>query len=430
MNNFDSPLSIHSSLSHSFEDIYSYINAIPALFWKIDLIKNKIEYLNRYIIPGLGDNSTLIIKNPEFTHSIILKEDKHIFDGFLRCIKEHKSATAVFRIKLFDGTIKWIKIAGNQDIYHSSCYVGYIMDITETANFIRSIDNSQSSMAKKINLFPNPVALFSFNDKKMIACNSAFEKIFLLSSNQEYNLSNFIDENSEKYLILIYEELIFSGKWRGELSFKSPDNNRFLADAMIRPLHTEGKNLLWISIYNISDTKPITPEKIKEYQIKDPDLKKINKEAQSAAKKKNLKKLLEIMLNNQPIENLATAILYSDIHINDGKVIVWGAGSAFDTLTPGYTHPFEGTIAENILNYKLNHIIVENTLESIKPVDWAIFIPCGIRSYFAKPFFEQGELKTVLIFCSTEPSVFTEDNIKLYDPLLSIFIKNLMLIKK
>jgi len=63
-------------------------------------------------------------------------------------------------------------------------------------------------------------------------------------------------------------------------------------------------------------------------------------------------------------------------------------------------------------------------------VDWAIFIPSGIKSYFAKPFYEGGKLVTVLIFCSVEISVFNEDNIKFYDAVYPVFVSSLEVFKK
>ncbi len=429
---FDSEKNPHNVKSISFEDLYAYINAIPALFWSIDVVKNRIEYLNKYALPGLGENSTLIIKNPDYTHSIILDEDRHIFDKFLRCIRERKSGLAVFRIKLYDGTMKWLKIAGNQDIYKTNCYVGYIMDITETAVFIKSIDNSESKIVKRINLFDNPVALFIFDSKKMYACNKEFAALFNLNSETGPSpaLTGFISESSAKYLNYVYEEIIFSGRWRGELSFRTSSDKDFISDTSIRPLHIEGKNLLWVSIYNIPESGAKSGITLKADNAAMIDLKGVNSEARAAARKKDITGLLEIILENQPIAGLANAILYSDIHVDDGKVMVYGAGEAFQPLTPGYTYPFEGTIAENILDYNLDYIIVENTFESIKPVDWAIFIPNGIKSYFAKPFYSNGKLVTVLIFCSTELAVFNEDNIKSYDSLYPVFEKNLEVMKK
>ena len=47
---------------------------------------------------------------------------------------------------------------------------------------------------------------------------------------------------------------------------------------------------------------------------------------------------------------------------------------------------------------------MEDTLDSIKSIDWAMFIPCGVRSYFAKPFYSDEGLHAVLIFAFSRPS--------------------------
>jgi len=429
---FDSEKYLHSASSSSFEDLYSYINAIPALFWSIDVVKNRIEYINKYALPGLGDSSHFIIQNPDFANQMVIEEDKYIFESFMRGIKSRKQGLAVFRIKLYDGTIRWLKIAGNRDVYKSNHYVGYIMDITETARFIRSIDHSNDTIVKKINIFNNPVLLIEFESKSIFSYNSKTLDAFGYTEDRFKNLVMYdlFKDDNHAYLNAIYEEIIFAGQWRGELVYKSASGNEFISNTSIRPIHVEERNLLWVSIYNIPELmKAIPGDRPVDISV-EIDIRSMNREAVSAAKKGNITRLLEVMLENQPLHGLADAILYSDIHTDEGRVVVWGAGEAFHSLAPAYTYPYEGTIAENILNYNLDHIIVENTFESIKPVDWAIFIPNGIKSYFAKPFYEDGKLVTVLIFCSNELSVFNEDNIKFYDAVYPVFVSSLEVFKK
>lgn len=73
------------------------------------------------------------------------------------------------------------------------------------------------------------------------------------------------------------------------------------------------------------------------------------------------------------------------------------------------------------MRFDLDHIIVEDTSRSIKPIDWVLFIPRGIRSYFAKPFFKDGVLHNVLIFCSTEAKRFSGCNVRPYQSLFPLF---------
>lgn len=416
----------------SFQDIYSYINAIPALFWSIDIIKNKIEYINKYALPGLGENSHFLIQNPEFAEQMIVEEDRYIFESFMKDVRNKKPGLAVFRIKLYDGTIRWFKISGSPDFYRSNYYVGYVMDISETAIFIRTIDNTDASMVKKINIFNNPVFLIAFEDKHIHACNSTAYKVFGLKQESLMSMTfeNIVLSDMSQYLNSIYEEIIFSGHWRGELTFVTSSGTEFLSEASIRPLHVRGENLLWVSVYNMPGVVKKSSSGKAQVQAKEIDVKGLLRKITAAAKKGSMTDILDLILANQPIPGLANAVLYSDIHVDEGIVHVWGAGEAFKPLAPAFSHPYEGTIAENIVNYNLNHIIVENTFESIKPVDWAIFIPHGIKSYFAKPFFTKEKITTVLIFCSTERAVFNEENIRFYDPLYPAFENSLDIINR
>lgn len=96
--------------------------------------------------------------------------------------------------------------------------------------------------------------------------------------------------------------------------------------------------------------------------------------------------------------------MFSDIQSARGKVEVYGVGRLFASLEWGAAHAYEGTIAQDIERFSLESLIVEDTLDSIKSIDWAMFIPCGVRSYFAKPFYSAEGLHAVLIFAFSRPS--------------------------
>ncbi len=107
--------------------------------------------------------------------------------------------------------------------------------------------------------------------------------------------------------------------------------------------------------------------------------------------------------------NAFDSLLFSDVQQAEDKVVVYGAGAAFADLKEGGAYPYEGTIAEMIVSLNLDHMIVEDTMESLKPIDWALFVPQGIRSYFAVPTFAGGTIRGVLIFCSSNANQFSEE---------------------
>lgn len=128
----------------------------------------------------------------------------------------------------------------------------------------------------------------------------------------------------------------------------------------------------------------------------------------------DLKMMLEILLHN-PYKNLSyDGIMYSDIQVRKGIVTVYGVGEALNNMKFGEVFSYEGTIAENIEQYKLDYLIVEDTIASIKAIDWALFIPNGIRSYYAKPFYERDILRSVLILCSRQVNAFNESRLADY----------------
>ncbi|WP_143181401.1 hypothetical protein [Pseudovibrio exalbescens] len=122
---------------------------------------------------------------------------------------------------------------------------------------------------------------------------------------------------------------------------------------------------------------------------------------------------------------LFEAVLFSDVKQDIGRVEVHRAGAAVAELPQGKSYPYDGTIAEMIVSLDLRYMVVEDTMESLKPIDWALFVPHGIRSYFAVPCFEQGQIRSVLIFCSREASEFSMDQEYFFHKVSEMFMDGL-----
>jgi hypothetical protein len=133
----------------------------------------------------------------------------------------------------------------------------------------------------------------------------------------------------------------------------------------------------------------------------------------------NLTAMLGQALAHPDIGKRCNAIMLSYIHAKNNTVQVYGAGTPLADMTPGEKFSYSGTIAEDIARFNLDHLVVDETMDSIKPIDWALFIPRGIHSYYAKPFYKNGELQTVLILCSTEPERFVDVRPEKFDTILS-----------
>jgi len=414
--------------SVSYNDLLSCINVIPALFWKIEITKNRIEYMNSFELPGLNEKSTLLLKNMVFSRKVIVEQDFYIFENLMKAVRDRKSCVSIFRIRLSNGTIHWLKIAGGPDPYHSTSFVGYIMEINDVLDSVKVLDNKGEGLAGEINLFVNPVLLSSISDRRIIAANSA--AIETLGFGEDEIRSKLLEDvfrgNLSQHMIKVYEEILFYKRWNGALSFSGKDNKIYTGEVAIRAV-TEGVDrFLWISIYDIIEESRLGGDdlllRMDGISFQDSS---ISAEIKDAASRGDMGAILQILLDHQPSGALADSILFSDVHEEKGVVYTYGVGPSFESLQPSESYPYEGTIAENIKEYNLENIIVEDTFQSIKPIDWALFIPQNVKSYYARPFYEGGDLKTVIVFCSQKCSVFDKENVKAYGSLFPLFLEGL-----
>ena len=73
------------------DDLKSFVNDFPALLWRIEITRSRIEFLNDHGLDSLGDDARLFLKNLEFRRRILLPEDAHLLDGFMEAVKEGKN---------------------------------------------------------------------------------------------------------------------------------------------------------------------------------------------------------------------------------------------------------------------------------------------------------------------------------------------------
>ena len=405
------------ALQNIAQHISAYLANAPFLLWRINIVKKEISYLNTSYIQGLGNDTLLLLKNMEFARSTVLNEDFDRFETFMNKVHDRQAASALFRIKNHDGMMLWVHAAGIPDPAMSSCYVGILSECTSLAAEALAMDTPSQKLESRIELFENPVLLCRFDDKRVVITNSAALLFFGKSHDDvgRISLYDLLAEDTPCHMDSVYESLIFAERWNGQLTFSDCQHNKILCDVSIRSLSSGGENYLWVALAHPKATPSkaheITPEISADTLL-------------GISRSKTIPGLLEALLNAQPMEAPADAMMLSRIFIPANRIMVSAAGTGFDPKEET-THPYKGSIAENIVNFGLRHIIVEDTSKSIKPIDWALFIPKGVRSYYAQPLYNDNELRAVLIFCATEPGRFSESNIGLYQQFFTHFRKGL-----
>jgi hypothetical protein len=272
----------------------------------------------------------------------------------------------------------------------------------------------EAGVNEKIALLDNPVLLFDFRHKRVVHANNA-ARAFLgdrLAEGPGLIFDDLLSPDIATTTSDIFEGLLFSNQWSGPLVVTDGHGQARDCAARVRSLAHHDEHLLWVSLVpSLADDERAGEDDASELAIPPATAAAFENAA-------SIKALLDAFLDHQPAaDGHVDGVLRSRIFGAENRVVVTGAGEPFLTMPTPETFPYEGSIAENIARFGLDHLIVEDTSRSIKPIDWVLFIPKGIRSYFAKPFFEKGVLKNVFIVCSTEAGRFTERNVRCYAPM-------------
>lgn len=378
------------------EDLRSFVDDFPALLWRIEIARSRIEFLNDHQLHPLGDSARLFLKNRAFRKQMLLPEDAHLLDRFLDAVSEGRTMATVFRVYTPADSIMWLKLTGAVNSSDPRYYYGYLLDVGDTVDVIREIEKSEAASRMRIDKMPTPVLLMNHQSLRLRQANAAASNLFGLPSAANGRLPHLseIAPNVIDSLGAILNDLP-SQPWKGVLEFQTTQGEPFKAEATLHWVPWKQTALVRIAVTPITNDKSGSGKRARNVQA-----------AFSGAP--DLAAMLAQALEHPEISKRCNAIMLSDIHVRKNIVQVFGAGTPLADMPPGEEFSYRGTIAEDIDRFNLDYLVVDDTMDSIKPIDWALFIPRGIRSYFAKPFYDRDGLSTVLILCSTEPGRFSD----------------------
>ncbi|MCJ2165269.1 MULTISPECIES: hypothetical protein [unclassified Pseudodesulfovibrio] len=391
------------------EDLRSFVDDFPALLWRIEIARSRIEFLNNYPLLPLGDSAQLFLKNKAFRKQMLLPEDAHLLDTFLDAVSQGRTMATAFRVYTPNDSIMWLKLTGAVNSSDPRYYYGYLLDIGDTVHVIRDIQKNEEAARLRINHVPTPVLLINHQSLRIRQANAAARNLFSLPRSSNGRLPHFSEvspKTNETKLEAILNDLP-DKPWAGLLDFNTTQGEPFKAETKLHWVPWRQTALIRMSV------TPINKENDADAQTQTKNLKAGFKDAPDLAA------MLEQALKHPSISTRCNAIMLSVIHARSNKVFVAGAGAPLANMPQGEEFSYRGTIAEDIVRFNLDHLVVDDTLDSIKPIDWALFIPRGIRSYFAKPFYERKTLRTVLILCSTEPDQFAGVKPDAFDDILT-----------
>lgn len=382
-------------LSHALQlvqqSLHDCLQDDPLLLWQLDPVRNKLKFFSEPVFQTLGLNVPLLFQNGDYLDRTVLEEDRDALRDALDKMKMQKHTGVFFRIRDEDGCPRWLIMLGMPAPETPFSYIGLIGRCTR---MLRRVTGEHHGMPpESIEWLSSPAMLVSFSNWKIISANRSARE--LCGQGENVPLED-IFTISEDLKAAIYEGLTFSRRWQGVLRVQKPGGSVLPCSVIMRPLSQDGQHCLWIRLTPLLTIDPAIPDAREEAPL--PDL--------SAASSE--RELLRLVLRNPQILPAAEGIFLSRIFPEENRVSVTCEGAMFTNSMEHADFPYIGSIAENIVRFGLDSLTVDETSRSIRPIDWALFIPQGVRSYYAEPWFEQNGIRLVLIFCSPRGGAFSD----------------------
>ncbi len=364
-------------------DFSLWASGFPGLLWEIEHRRSRIRLLNGWTLPTLGENTSRLLKDMQFRKRVVMQSDYTLLCEFWEMVTVRQPAMVSFRLCANPHQAYFLQ--GWPDPQDSGKYFGMLKDSVLPATFVANGAAGTCQLA--LGGVQYPVLVLSLEQKEIVTCNEAAQALFegAARGGGEFMLEDIAPGEMGDTLLGASRHALEEGIWAGTLMLRSGTGSILGSKVRVSPCST-GSDIVRIALLNI----PETPARCELVPSVDPGQTPLS-----------LRAGLEELLESCPdVEGL----MFSDIQSARGRVEVYGVGRLFSSLDWGAAHAYEGTIAQDIERFSLDSLIVEDTLDSIKSIDWAMFIPCGVRSYFAKPFYSAEGLHAVLIFAFGQPS--------------------------
>ena len=385
-----------------------WVTDFPGLLWQIELPKSKLCLFNSWQHPLLGQNTALLLKDRNYRKQVVHRDDMASVEEFWDNMLGLEPAAVSFRLKEQMG--KPLILQGWARQQDSQLYCGMLQydKLRENQN------ETQDAVTAGQNIFLSklPALIVDINKKLVIKHNNAAHSLFSKHDSPVLPLHDIFPDPFLNKFLDVAQEVLKHEVWSGLLSFASNTGMHFTTLVKIADCTHNGVTLLRITFQKMPRhgqlaNIPGTPRN-------DGSL------AQRIQSSSSLKEALGILLAGCSLAGV-DGLMFSDIHIPEGLVQVYAAGTPFTTISWGAEHAYEGTIAQDIERFNLSSLIVDDTRDSIKSIDWVLFNPNGVRSYFAKPFFGSTKLHAVLIFTSNTPGAFPADSDLLFSEIYPLF---------
>jgi hypothetical protein len=375
----------------------------PGLIWSMDLLRSRLVVFNEWLCPGLGNDAPRLLKDARFRKEIVRRECVPLFVEFWDMATSRQAAAVTFRLKKERGAnLPPLILQGWPDAENMAVYHGFLKEAFLPVSY--SVKGRSGLCQMALGVAGYPVFALSAHSGEILTSNAKARELFVSSGAQMPALESIAPGDYAKQLKEAALRALQDGVWAGTLLFSSMSGNQFIAKVRLTPC-CSNDDMIRVALLNVSGQAPTALDEEKDMA---PDMAQLS-----------LREGLAALLAAHAAE--LDGLIFSDILSLQGRVEVYGVGEPFADLAWGAAHSYEGTIAQDIEHFGLNSLVVDDTLDSIKSIDWVLFSPHGVRSYFAKPFFGRHGLHAVLILVSRRPHAFGPDAEQRFADLLEPF---------
>ena len=363
----------------------------PGLLWSICQRESRLEVFTRW--RSAGFDAPQLLKNAAFRKQAVMEQDYPLLVEFWDMIHAGRPAAAIFRLKYDDGRTPLI-LQGwpepEQDVYS-----GFLKEAFLPGGYNSACYNAQLQM--RVGDADYPVFTVDLKKQKLCDVNTAAQMLFWGEEQAErvLVLKDVVPPSAMRVFLTAMEKAVERDAWSGKLLLGNAERGLFSAHVRLTLWGEPGKEVVRAALVKV-DAKPVKLEDDGALALCTGDLRPALEELHGLCKPE------------------VDGLMLSHIQMGSGRVAVYGVGPVFEGLEWGTLHAYEGTIAQDIERYSLSSLIVEDTLDSVKSIDWALFAPLGVRSYFAKPFYAEHGLHAVLIPASKRHRAFGADAETLY----------------
>ncbi len=368
------------------QQLSHWIAGFPGLIWSIDIPRSRLHVFNEWSIPGL--DVPRLLKDARYRKKAVRREDYSLLMEFWDMLAARRPAAVTFRLTRGDGGPYILQGWPGE---HGDVYDGFLKEAFLPAAY--AADGLAGTCQMDIGGIGYPVFALDLPTQNLLIVNDAARALFASPHDPDgLTLARIAPDDLSAPLLLAAHKALGDDVWAGTLAFSNAQRRKFSAKVRLTPCGGAGKGrVVRVALLNIPETPdsatpppPAPPEAIPP-----------------------LREGLESLFQAHAAD--MDGLLFSDIQSHRGQVVVYGAGPAFRKLKWGAEHAYEGTIAQDIERFGLRSLTVEDTLDSIKSIDWVLFAPHGVRSYFALPFYGEQGLHAVLICASLRPAAFGAD---------------------